>query len=112
MDLSVFSPVCLPEKRKRFVGENGFVYGEWQKGGGRGGDILQIVLFPGWGQQDGVLSTSTEKLREAQVGIVQSSKCLAQTSENVNGKLIVCTSGTSEGPCEVGIQKYSCFICR
>ena len=80
--------------------------------GRRGGDILQIVLFPGWGQQDGVLSTSTEKLREAQVGIVQSSKCLAQTSENVNGKLIVCSGGTSKGPCEVGEQKYSCIICR
>ena len=103
MDLSVFSPACLPSSGASFVGQEGHVYGEKH-------DPLfkfKIVFFSGWGDT-GVQETSTDKLQETVIPIVQSSTCMeimnqAEGAEN----LIVCAGGGRSGPCKVNQHRKS-----
>ena len=48
--------------------------------------------------------TSTEKLHETVVPIVESSNCLERMDEmeGVDENLIVCAGGDAAGPCKVG----------
>ena len=57
-------------------------------------------MLSGWGAT-GVQETSTDKLQETVLPIVESSNCVDQT-EGVNEDLIVCAGGAgSGGPCKV-----------
>ena len=101
VDLSVFSPACLPGIGKNFVDQNGHVYGEQRQ------PMKTLVLFyllsiSGWGDT-GVQETSTDKLQETVVPIVESSNCIERVNQTrgVNKDLIVCAGGASEGPCKV-----------
>ena len=103
MGLLFFSPACLPDIGESFVDQNGHVYGEQRQ------PTKTLVLFyflsiSGWGDR-GVQETSTDKLQETVVPIVQNSNCIERMnqSEGVNKDLIVCAGGASEGPCKVFI---------
>ena len=104
VDLSVFSPACLPGIGKNFVDQNGHVYGEQRQ------PMKTLVLFyllsiSGWGDT-GVQETSTDKLQETVVPIVESSNC----GEGVDEDLIVCAGGVGVGPCKVSRQRQSHLI--
>ena len=63
---------------------------------------------PGWGDT-GLQETSTDKLQEAVVPIVQSSECTMRMNqtEGVNEDLIVCAGGAeSGGPCKVNHNQF------
>ena len=103
MDLSVFSPACLPDNNEAsFVGEEGHVYG-------KSAQPVMIIFHPsfilGWGDT-GVQATSTDKLQETVVPIVQTSNCRGKMNqtEGVDENLIVCTGGAAKGPCKVRQQ--------
>ena len=100
MDLSVFSPACLPDNNEAsFVGQEGHVYG-------KSAQPAMIIFHPsfilGWGDT-GVQATSTDKLQEIVVPIVQTSNCRGKMNqtEGVKENLIVCTGGAAKGPCKV-----------
>ena len=100
VDLSVFSPACLPDIGESFVDQNGHVYGEQRQPMKTRFYLLSIA---GWGDT-GVQETSTDKLQETVVPIVQSSNCIERMNqpEGVNEDLIVCAGGAeSGGPCKV-----------
>ena len=97
MDLSLFSPVCLPDIGEAFVEQNAFVYGEQ-----RTPPVSPSVSILGWGYS--FEGTSPDKLQETIVPIVQTSYCLEgmNQTEGVDEHLIVCTEGgVSGGPCQV-----------
>ena len=99
MDLSVFSPTCLPSNSSSLVGQEGLVYGEQSK------SLINVqpVSISGWGDT-GAQETSTDKLQETVVPIVQSSNCVERMNqtEGVKEDLIVCAgSAGSGGPCKV-----------
>ena len=64
--------------------------------------IWQLYPVPGWGDT-GVQETSTDKLQETVVPIVDPSNC----AEDVDEDLIVCAGGLGTGPCKVSHQKHS-----
>ena len=103
MDLFVFRPACFPSNSSSFVGEDGHVYGEKRKP-----FTNQYVSISGWGNT-GVNETSTDKLQETVVPIVQSSNCIERMNqtEGVNEDLIVCAGGAeSGGPCQVNLNIF------
>ena len=107
VDLSVFSPVCLPNIGESFLGQNGNVYGEQHQAMKV---FLPLSYSPGWGDT-GLQETSTDKLQEAVVPIVQSSECTMRMNqtEGVNEDLIVCAGGDeSGGPCKVNLKLTVC----
>ena len=63
--------------------------------------IWQLYPVPGWGDT-GVQDTSTDKLQETVVPIVDPSSC----GEDVDEDLIVCAGGlgVGKGPCKVSLQ--------
>ena len=63
--------------------------------------IWQLYRVPGWGDT-GVQDTSTDKLQETVVPIVDPSNC----GEDVDEDLIVCAGGlgVGKGPCKVSLQ--------
>ena len=66
----------------------------------------------GWGDT-GVQETSTDKLQETVVPIVQTSNCTARMNQTdgVDENLIVCTGGAAQGPCKVQYQnKMSYYL--
>ena len=68
-------------------------------------------FFSGWGDT-GVPETSTDKLQETVITIVQSSNCAERMNQNegVNEDLIVCAGGAeSEGPCKVNHKPKVCI---
>ena len=95
VDLSVFRPACLPSNSSSFVGEDGHVYGEKCKP-----FTNQYVSISGWGDT-GVQETSTDKLQETVVPIVESSNC----GDGLDEDLIVCAGGLETGPCKVSHQR-------
>ena len=109
MDLSVFSPACLPDNNEEsFVGEEGHVYG-------KSAQPTMIIFHPsfilGWGDT-GVQATSTDKLQETVVPIVKSSNCTARMNQNegANEDLIVCAGGAENGgPCKVNHKPKVCI---
>ena len=105
VDLSVFSPVCLPDFGESFLGQNGNVYGEQHQAMKV---FLPLSYSPGWGDT-GLQETSTDKLQEAVVPIVQSSECTMRMNqtEGVNEDLILCAGGAeSGGPCKVNHNQF------
>ena len=68
--------------------------------------ILRLIHtgfpFSGWGDT-GVQDTSTDKLQETVVPIVDPSSC----GEDVDEDLIVCAGGLGTGPCKVSHQRHS-----
>ena len=99
VDLSVFSPACLPGISESFIDQDGHVYGEQRQPM----KTLFILLFiSGWGDT-GVQETSTDKLQETVVPIIQSSNCIERMNqtEGVNEDLIVCAGDAGSGPCKV-----------
>ena len=114
VDLSVFSPACLPSNSSSLVGQEGHIYGEQRK------PLINVYPFSisglewkcltlfyllsisGWGDT-GVQETSTDKLQETVVPIVQSSNCTERMNqtEGVNEDLILCAGGSGTGPCKV-----------
>ena len=69
--------------------------------------IVTITLFfllpiPGWGDT-GLQETSTDKLQETEVPIVETSKC----GKDVDADLIICAGGNGTGPCKVTHQRHS-----
>ena len=108
VDLSVFSPACLPNNSSSLVGLEGHLYGEQLKPLNH----FHPVSISGWGDT-GVEDTSTDKLQETVVSIVQSSSCMERMNqtEGVNEDLILCTGGAqSGGPCEVNKTKSLCTV--
>ena len=101
MDLSVFSPACLPDIDESFVDQNGHVYGE-QRQPMKTPVLFFLLSISGWGDR-GVQETSTDKLQETVVPIVESSSC----GEGVDEDLIVCAGGVGVGPCKVNHQRQS-----
>ena len=95
MDLSSFSPVCLPYDNKGQHAEEGHVYGEIRF-------IKLILLFQGWGDS-GTTDFSTDKLKKTTIPIVPSSTCLNKMNINeaVNEDLLVCAGGSGTGTCKV-----------
>ena len=59
-------------------------------------------FISGWGHT-GVHETSTDKLQETVVPIVQTNNCTGRMNqtEGVDENLIVCTGGAAKGPCKV-----------
>ena len=95
MDLSVFSPVCLPYNKIGHKVKEGHVYGEICF-------MIITVIFQGWG--DTGTTDATKKLQKAIIPIVPSSDC----NDNVDvADLIVCAGGSGKGPCKVDIIKTS-----
>ena len=65
--------------------------------------LFYLLSISGWGDT-GVQETSTDKLQETVVPIVESSNCTERMNqtEGVNEDLIVCAGGAeSGGPCKV-----------
>ena len=64
----------------------------------------------GWGDT-GDLETSTDKLQETVVPIVQTSNCTEGMfqAEDVDENLIVCAGGAVKGPCKVAHQTKMSF---
>ena len=105
VDLSVFIPACLPDLGESFVGQNGTVYGEQRQ---PVKTLSYLLSISGWGDT-GVQETSTDKLQETVVPIVQSSNCTERMNqaEDVNEDLIVCAGGAgSGGPCKVNHKLF------
>ena len=101
VDLSVFSPACLPSNSSSFVGEDGHVYGEKRKP-----FTNQYVSISGWGDT-GLQETSTDKLQETVVPIVEISKCMERMNQTggADEDLIVCGGGEESGrPCKVKVK--------
>ena len=70
--------------------------------------MFYLLSFSGWGDT-GVQDTSTEKLQQSLVPIVQSSNCIERMNqtEGVNENLIVCAGGAeSGGPCKVNHKLF------
>ena len=69
--------------------------------------LFFLFSIPGWGdtglQETGLYETSTDKLQETEVPIVETSNC----GEDVDGDLIVCAGGNGTGPCQVTHQRHS-----
>ena len=65
---------------------------------------LTLPTSSGWGKT-GDLAISTETLQEAEVQIVEKSKCLERMNQDEleagDEDLLVCTGGTEVGPCKV-----------
>ena len=63
------------------------------------------AFVSGWGDT-GVQATSTDKLQEAVVPIVQTSYCTERMNraEGVDENLIVCAGSAVKGPCKVPHQ--------
>ena len=101
MDLSVFSPACLPDLGDSFVDQNGIVYGEQRHPIKKHSTQFFFLFVSGWGDT-GVQDTSTDKLQETVVPIVDPSSC----GEDVDEDLIVCAGGlgVGKGPCKVSLQ--------
>ena len=105
VDLSVFSPACLPNVGESYIDRNGHVYGE------QCSTLLKfhLISISGWGDTGGVQETSTDKLQQTEVSIVQGSNCIERMNqtEGVDEDLIVCAGGAGAGPCKVGRQTMS-----
>ena len=99
MDLSVFSPACLPYNKKGQDASKGHVYGEICF-------VAFTILFQGWGDT-GTTDFSTETLKKTEIPIVSSSTCIDKmnTTEAVNETLLVCAGGSGIGPCKVDITQ-------
>ena len=67
--------------------------------------VSPSLPLSGWGDT-GVQVTSTDKLQETVVPIVQTSNCNERMNqaEGVDANLIVCAGGAAEGPCKVRHQ--------
>ena len=100
MDLSVFSPACLPGVDENFVGQKGHVYGKKRDCMKTIITLFYLLSIPGWGDT-GI--HSSDKLQETEVPIVETSKC----GEDVGEDLIVCAGGLGTGPCQVTHQRHS-----
>ena len=101
----MFSPACLPDIGENFVDQNGHVYGEQRQ---PMKPRFYLLSISGWGDT-GVQETSTDKLQETVVPIVQSSNCINRMNqtEGVNEDLIVCAGGAgSGGPCKVNHKLF------
>ena len=101
MDLSSFSPVCLPYDNKGQHAEEGHVYGE-------NCFINLILLFQGWG--DTGTTHSTNKLKKTIVPIVPTGNCTMNHNEAETEDLLVCAGGSGTGPCKVDITKKRVII--
>ena len=68
--------------------------------------LCASVCISGWGDT-GVQDTSTEKLQETVVRIVQSSNCTEKMNQtgSVDENQIVCAEVSAGGPCKVGHQQ-------
>ena len=64
--------------------------------------LFFLFSIPGWGDT-GLQETSTDKLQETEVPIVETSNC----GEDVDEDLIVCAGGLGSGPCQVTHQRRS-----
>ena len=64
--------------------------------------LFFLLPIPGWGDT-GLYETSTDKLQETEVPIVETSKC----GEDVDEDFIVCAGGLGTGPCKVTHQRHS-----
>ena len=70
VDLSVFSPVCLPSNSADFIGHDGFVFGEQFFSFF---PCIPFQFFSGWGETGKY--TATDKLQETVVSFVENSNC-------------------------------------
>ena len=68
------------------------------------------LSFSGWGDT-GDQETSTDKLQETVLPIVETSICIERINEteSVDENLIVCAGGASKGPCKVRHQTKISF---
>ena len=64
------------------------------------------MSISGWGDT-GAQETSTDKLQETVLPIVETSICIEKMNETegVDENLIVCGGGAAKGPCQVGHRK-------
>ena len=71
-----------------------------------------MLSISGWGDT-GVQETSTDKLQETVVPIVESSKCIERMNhtETVDEDLIVCVGDVAVGPCKASHQAQCHLIC-
>ena len=105
VDLSAFSPACLPGIGESFFNKKGHVYGEQH---------LCIkdfhpIIISGWGDT-GVQYTSTDELKETIIPIVESSLCVENQPDSEDENLILCAGGEGKGPCKVSHQGLSCNL--
>ena len=101
MDLSIYSPICLPDINANFVGQEGHLFGEEQ-------EHITSESFPlictGWGDT-GLFSA--DKLQKTEVDILESSKCRGQLNPLLADEeeaLIVCAGRKGTGPCKVNMS--------
>ena len=80
MDLSVYSPVSLPNDGDNFVGRQGLVSGEQPLATIKENSFY---LTSGWGG-NGIDPTSVDNLTKASVDIVDSNNCLQQLNLDAN----------------------------
>ena len=66
-------------------------------------DFTLSLSYAGWGDKGGIQETSTDKLQETEVPIIQSSICLEEMdrTEGLDEDLILCAGGAGTGPCKV-----------
>ena len=71
VDLSIYTPACLPASSADYVGQTAKVYGEF----------FHFATSPsqGWGLTDPCGSTTSSKLLEAEVTIVSDAECAASS---------------------------------
>ena len=67
--------------------------------------LFHPAFVSGWGDT-GVQETSTDKLQESVVPIVESSNC----GDGLDEDVIVCAGGVGVGPCKVSRQRQSHLI--
>ena len=101
MDLSIYSPICLPDINANFVGKVGHVFGKEQK-------HITSESFPlictGWGNTG---RFSADKLQKTEVDILESNNCRGQLNEDEDEALIVCAGREGTGPCKVNMSNLS-----
>ena len=101
VDLSIYTPACLPASSADYVGQTAKVYG--------GKIFLPLTLFLGWGKTDPCGFATSHKLLEAEVRVVSDADCAAasglqQCSANpatlsYSGKItsqMLCASATGD----------------
>ena len=74
---------------------------------------LHCISISGWGDTGGNQETSTDKLQETEVPIVESNICMEKMnqSEGVDEDLIVCAGGRGgAGPCKVRVTNHIAIL--
>ena len=106
IDLTTYTPACLPASGADYTGQNGRVYGGHSPlyiYHMRNSLPFLIPCYPGWGSSSSCPADSPEVLREVEVPIVSDTVCEAASSDSV-------TLALENGQCVTEARSYSGVI--